>query len=52
MGVTRKELEKIYQIEKKKYRRVKGRDKDILNGIDILYTAILNYIDGEYNDRN
>jgi hypothetical protein len=51
MGITRKELDKIYKDVYSLYRR-KNRDKDIRTGIDIMYQAIMNYIDGENtNDR-
>lgn len=45
MGLTRKELDKVYEEIKSHYRR-KNRDKDIVEGIDILYQALNNYIDG------
>ena len=45
MGLTRKELDKVYEEVKSHYRR-KNRDKDIVEGIDILYQALNNYIDG------
>ena len=52
MGLTRKELDRIYQYEKNKYKRINGRDIDIIKGIDVLYTAILDYIDGECDVSN
>lgn len=45
MGLTRKELDKVYEEIKSHYRR-KNRDKDIVEGIDILYRALNDYIDG------
>lgn len=45
MSLTRKELDKVYEEVKSRYRR-KNRDKDIVEGIDILYQALNNYIDG------
>lgn len=51
MGITRKELDKIYKGVYSLYRR-QNRDKDIRLGIDIMYQAIIDYIDGEnINDR-
>ena len=47
MGLTRKELDKVYEEIKSHYRR-KNRDKDIIEGIDILYNALNDYIDGDY----
>lgn len=47
MGITRKELDKVYKEVKSRYRR-KNRDKDIVEGIDILYEALLNYTNGNY----
>jgi hypothetical protein len=44
MSLKRKELVQIYEEVKSQYRR-KERDKDILEGIDILYQALLHYID-------
>jgi hypothetical protein len=44
MSLKRKELVQIYEEVKAQYRR-KERDKDILEGIDILYQALLHYID-------
>ena len=45
MGLTRKELDKVYEEVRSHYRR-KNRDKDIVEGINILYQALNNYIDG------
>lgn len=45
MGLTRRELDKVYEEIKSRYRR-KNRDKDIIEGIDILYRALNDYIDG------
>ena len=45
MGLTRKELDKVYEEVKSHYRR-KNRDKDIIKGIDILYRALNDYVDG------
>ena len=47
MGLTRKELDKIYEEVKSQYRR-KNRDSEIIKGIDILYNALNDYIDGDY----
>ncbi len=47
MGLTRKELDKVYQEVKSRYRR-KNRDSEIIQGIDILYNALDNYINGYY----
>lgn len=49
MSINRKELDKIYNDVCLLFRR-KNRDKDIRMGIDIMYEAILNYIDGEKID--
>lgn len=45
MSLTRKELIKIYHTTKLNYRRSQ-RDTDIIYGIDALYHALMNYIDG------
>ena len=47
MGLKRKELDKVYEEVKSRYRR-NNRDKDIVEGIDTLYNALVNYIDGNY----
>jgi hypothetical protein len=47
MGLTRKELDKVYKEVKSRYRR-NNRDKDIIKGIEILYEALDEYIDGDY----
>lgn len=47
MGLTRKELDKVYEEVKSRYRRI-NRDKEIIEGIDILYHALNDYIDGDY----
>ena len=47
MGLTRKELDKVYEEVKSRYRR-KNRDSEIVKGIDILYNALNDYIDGDY----
>ena len=47
MGLTRREINKVYEEVKSRYRR-KIRDKDIIEGIDTLYKAMLDYIDGNY----
>ena len=47
MGITRKELDKVYEEVKSRYRRI-NRDKEIIEGIDILYNALNDYIDGDY----
>lgn len=44
MSLKRKELVQIYEEVKSQYRR-KERDKDILEGMDILYQALIHYID-------
>lgn len=46
MSLTRKELDKVYEEVKSRYRR-KERDADIRKGINIMYNALLNYIDGK-----
>lgn len=48
MSLTRKELEKIYKDVTAFYRR-KNRDEDVRRGIDVLYQALINYINGEDN---
>ena len=45
MGINRKELNKVYHQVKELYRR-KYRDRHIQSGLDIMYEAILDYIDG------
>ena len=47
MAIKRKELDIIYQEVKSRYRRI-NRDKEIIEGIDILYNALNDYIDGDY----
>lgn len=47
MAIKRKELDKVYEEVKSRYRR-KNRDSEIIKGIDILYNALNNYIDGNY----
>jgi hypothetical protein len=47
MGLTRKELDKVYEEVKSRYRR-KNRDAEIIKGIDILYNALDDYINGDY----
>lgn len=47
MGLTRKELDKVYEEVKSRYRR-SNRDSEIVKGIDILYDALNNYINGNY----
>lgn len=47
MGLTRKELDKVYEEVKSRYRR-NNRDKDIIKGIEVLYEALDKYIDGDY----
>lgn len=44
MSLTRKELIKIYHDTKLNYRRSQ-RDEDIRYGIDVLYHALMDYID-------
>ena len=46
MGIKRKELDKVYNKLYSMYRR-KERDKDIRKGIDAMYNAIINYMNGE-----
>lgn len=48
MGITRRELNKVYEEVKSQYRR-KNRDKDIVEGINALYNALMHYIDGNSN---
>ena len=47
MGLTRKELDKVYEEVRSRYRR-SNRDSDIIMGIDILYNALDDYINGDY----
>ena len=47
MSLTRKELDRVYEEVKSRYRR-KGRDRDIIEGINMLYKALDEYIDGKY----
>ena len=47
MSLTRRELDTVYHSLKSQYRR-KTRDKEIREGIDILYKALIDYIDGNY----
>ena len=47
MSLTRRELNKVYEEIKSRYRR-KNRDSEIVKGIDILYNALNDYIDGNY----
>ena len=47
MGLTRKELDKVYEEVKSRYRR-KNRDLEIIEGIEVLYNALNDYIDGNY----
>ena len=47
MSLTRKELDKIYGEVRSRYRR-KNRDKDIIEGINVLYDALIHYVDGNY----
>ena len=47
MAIKRKELDKVYEEVKSRYRR-KNRDLEIIKGIDILYNALNDYIDGDY----
>ena len=47
MGLTRKELDKVYKEVKSRYRR-KNCDSEIIKGIDILYNTLNDYIGGNY----
>lgn len=47
MAIKRKELDIIYQEVKSRYRR-KNRDLEIIEGIEVLYNALNDYIDGNY----
>jgi hypothetical protein len=47
MAIKRKELDMIYQDVKSRYRR-SNRDAEIIKGIDILYNALDDYINGDY----
>ena len=47
MAIKRKELDKVYEEVRSRYRR-KNRDSEIIKGIDILYNALNDYIDGDY----
>ena len=44
MGIRRRELDKVYEEVRSRYRR-KNRDKDIVEGIDTLYQALIDYMD-------
>ncbi len=44
MSLKRKELVQIYEEVRSRYKR-KERDKEIVQGIDILYDALVHYID-------
>lgn len=46
MAIKRKELDKVYEEVRSRYRR-KNRDSEIIKGIDILYNALNDYIDGD-----
>ena len=50
MSLTRKELDIVYKKVYSLYQR-KERDNFIRIGINILYQALLNYIDGEKIER-
>ena len=45
MGINRIELDKVYHQVKELYRR-EYRDKNTRFGIDVMYEAIIDYIDG------
>ena len=45
MGINRRELDKVYHQVKELYRR-EYRDKNTRFGIDVMYEAIIDYIDG------
>ena len=47
MSLTRKELDKVYEEVRSRYRR-NNRDLEIIEGIDILYNALDDYINGDY----
>ena len=47
MSLTRKELDKVYEEVKSRYRR-SNRDAEMIKGIDILYNALDDYINGNY----
>ena len=47
MGLTRKELDKVYEEVRSRYRR-NNRDLEIVTGIDILYNALDDYMNGNY----
>lgn len=47
MAIKRKELDKVYEEVRSRYRR-KNRDSEIIKGIDILYNALDDYINGNY----
>ena len=47
MAIKRKELDIIYEEVKSRYRR-SNRDSEIVKGIDILYDALNDYINGDY----
>ena len=47
MSLTRKELDKVYEEVRSRYRR-SNRDVEIIEGIDILYNALDDYMNGNY----
>ena len=47
MAIKRKELDKIYEEVRSRYKR-RNRDSEIVEGIDILYNALDDYMNGDY----
>ena len=51
MGLTRKELDKVYEEVRSRYKRRNNRDLEIVTGINILYNALDDYINGLLMER-
>ena len=48
MAIKRKELDKVYEEVRSRYKRRNNRDLEIVTGIDILYNALDDYMNGDY----
>ena len=48
MAIKRKELDKVYEEVMSRYKRRNNRDLEIVTGIDILYNALDDYMNGDY----
>lgn len=48
MGLTRRELDKVYEEVRSRYKRRNNRDLEIVTGMDILYNALDDYMNGDY----